>query len=436
MYIIDKIFEILATIDSMFWEYAFIVICSAGLYLTIISKGFQFKVLFNFKQNLLDIYSESKKKDQKGLNPFKLFFTSVGGMVGLGNIIMVGVAVMVGGPGSIFWMWVASFCGMLIKYSEIYLGVKHRVSNGKGSYNGGPMYYLQIVFKRKAWAYLSAVLLCIYGVEVLQFLILVNRIEYSFSFQRSYIVIGLIILVFYSATGGMKRLSTICSIIMPVFMVFYVLACSYIIILNLSALHEVLITIITSAFNGTAALGGFIGSTAIQAAYLGTSKAVYSGDIGIGYDSVVQSETRVLHPHKQARLSIYALFIDTFICTMTTITICITGAWHKFQHIDHEEVMSVVLGEYFIYSDIFLTIVLFFAGFTTIIAYFVAGVKSAEFIFPKYGKVIYLTYGILAFIICSNFTIEKVATIMGLSGVLLVLLNITAIMKMRNEIRF
>jgi len=433
---IDYFFYILSEVDSFFWSYVgFVIICVSGLYLTFKSKGEQFRVLFNIRKNIKMLLADAATS-KEGLHPFKLFFASVGGMIGIGNIVMVGIAVMLGGPGTIFWMWVASFCGMLIKYSEIYLGVKHRVPNGKGSFNGGPMYYLQDVFKNKFWAILSAILLCIYGVEVFQFTTLVDRFETTFKFDRDIIVYTLLIATLYSASGGINRLANVCAVMMPFFLISYLIACSYIIFMNISLLPDLIINIFKSAFTGQAAVGGFAASTMLHAAYLGTSKAVYSGDIAIGYDSVVQSETRVLCPINQARLSIIALFMDTVICTFSSITIAITGAWHRMQNFEPSEVMARIFDEYFPFSEYFLTAVLFFAGFTTVIAFFVVGTKAAMFLFPKYGKIIYLIYGATSFVFFANFPEEKVAIMMNVTSVFLVILNIVAIIKMRKEIEF
>ena len=433
----DIIFEILAKIDNFFWSYiGFSIVCISGVFLTIFSLGKQFRVLFSMRKIVKELLEESKDKTKAGLHPIKLLFASVGGMIGIGNIVGVGIAVMIGGPGSIFWMWVASFCGMLIKYSETYLGVKHRVPNGKGSYNGGPMYYLQDVFKSKFWAKLAAFLLCIYGVEVFQFVTLVDRFEHTFKIDRDIIVYSLLAATLYSASGGINRLATICSAIMPFFMGIYLIACSYIILSHYYALPSLFAEIGTSAFTGHAAIGGFAASTMIQTAYLGSSKAVYSGDIGIGYDSVVQSETRVASPIKQARLSILALFMDTIICTLSSLTIAVTGAWYKLQHIEPSDVMSTIFSDYFPFSEYFLTAVLFFAGFTTVIAFFTVGLKSANFLSEKYGKKIYFVLGTFAFIFFSHFSEEKVVIIMSLTSVFLVTLNIIAIIKMRNEIKF
>jgi len=437
MTFMDMVFNTIAYCDELFWGYiGWILITIAGIYLTVISRGLQFRALASFRHNLNQIFSSSADSHQIGIHPLKLYFASVGGMVGLGNIVFISTAIVIGGPGSIFWMIVASICGMLLKYSEIYLGVKYRIKNDQGGFDGGPMYFLQHAFKSKKVAYLFAFLLCLYGVEISNFLVLVNRIESSFNLDK-YLVIGLLLIaVIYTAIGGINRLANICSVIMPVFMLSYIFICLYIIADNASALPNFFWLVASSAFSEHAVFGGFAGSTMVMAAYYGISKTVYSGDIGIGYDSIVQSTTRLVNPKMQATMAIYALLTDTIICLLTNITLGVTGAWYKLNHVPSSDIVATVLADYLPYSDYFVTLLLFFAGFTTIIAYLAAGTKCANFISPKYGRTIYLLYAIFAFIFFCNFSQEKVITIMSLLSGLLVLLNVTGIIRLKKQIEF
>lgn len=433
----EDILLIIQQINTIFWEYiGLVAILGIGIYLTYRSKGMQFKVLYNFKLHFNELRHEGRQTGRDGIHPFKLFFASVGGMVGIGNIVSVGAAIIIGGPGSIFWMWVTSFAGMLIKYSEIYLGIKYRISNGKGSYNGGPMYYLQAAFKNKIWAYLSAFLLCIYGIEIYQFTVIVDRVEHTFDLDRSMVMICILMMCVYTVTGGIKRMANICSVMMPIFMVTYVLVCLYIISMNYQALPEIFFSIFHGAFNGHAPLGGFVGSSMLLVSSTGVARGVYASDIGVGYDSVVQSETMAEYPMQQARISIYALFADTFICMMTTLILAVTGAWHNMGHLSHEKVVPHVLSLYLPYADLFMTCLLFLAGFTTVVAYFSAGLKNAAFINNKYGSTIYIIYAICAFVFFSYYPADEIAPIMFFISGLLLLINVSGIIKLIKDVKF
>lgn len=433
----NMLMDLVALLENYYWSYlGWLLIVGSGVYLTYISRGLQFRALFNFRANIKEIYDQAHDKRYAGINPFKLYFASVGGMVGLGNIVFISTAVMIGGPGSIFWTIIASFSGMLLKYSEIYLGMKYRVKNSRGGFDGGPAYFLQKAFGGKFFACLFAVILCLYGVEISNFLIIVDRVEHSFDFNRNVIIAIFLVVVIYSSIGGIKRLANICSAIMPVFMIGYIIFAIYVIACNYAMLPEFCRTVLVSAFTGQAPIGGFVGSTMILSAYLGISKTVYSGDIGIGYDSIMQSESRIVCPRMQSILSIYAIFTDSFICVLTNVMIGVTGAWYTLNGYAPSDIVAQLLSQYIPYSDSFMTLLLFFAGYTTIIAYLAAGMKCAKFLHNKYGEFTYLLYAIFAFIFFCNFPQDQVMLIMSLLSGILVLINVFGILKLRKEIEF
>ena len=144
----EAIFGFLSQLDIILWDYiGIIIILFVGVFLTIYSKFFQFRALFKLRTYIKDLVACSGKNKQ-GTHPLKLYFASVGGMVGLGNIVTVVSTVTLGGPGSLIWLWIASFLGMLVKYSEVYLGIKYRVKNNENGFDGGPMYYLRVALKQ------------------------------------------------------------------------------------------------------------------------------------------------------------------------------------------------------------------------------------------------------------------------------------------------
>lgn len=431
----DLFFDFLSLLDDLLWTYiSLAVILFSGIYFTISSKFFQFRSVFKIRSHVRDLI-QCAGEEKEGLHPIKLYFASVGGMVGIGNIVTVMAAVTMGGPGSLVWLWMASFCGMLVKYSEIYLGIKYRVSDNKGVYNGGPMYYLQTAFGNKFLSYIVCVLLCIYGAEIAQFLVVTDTIVNTTGSNR-YAVIGvLLVLVMLGAVGGVSRLANICSALMPPFIICYVLIGLWVIFDHAAELPSVLKMILQSAFLGHAPVGGFVGSTILLAAHYGVSRAVYSGDIGIGYDSTVQSETQTLYPEKQARMAIFGLFTDSFICTITILIALLTGVW-KAENLQPSEYISVALSDYIAYIDIFTMCLFFIAAYTTIVGYLVVGQKCAQFISPKFGKVVYIIYSMFAFVVFSFQTQEKVILVMSVSGGLLMLINILGVFKLRKDIKF
>lgn len=436
---IDRIFEYLKFIENFLWNYiGFGFICVSGLYLTFYSKGFQFYALRNFSRNFKKSTRKSQDPNIKGVNPLKLYLTAVGGMVGIGNIMNVAAAVCIGGLGSIFWMCAAAFFGMLIKYSEIYLGIKYRVLNSNRRYDGGPMFFLPIAFGEKLGkflAYFVAALLCIYSIEIYQFSMLVQIMQDYFVIDKNLIILFLLSLVLYVGIGGVNRLATLCSALTPIFILLYMGICLCIIGANIAALPSVILGIFKSAFIGQAPIGGFVGSTMMLAGYHGARTAVYSGDIGIGYDSVIQSETNTSQRKFQAQMAMYALLTDNLLCTLTALSIGASGIWQT-NVLDFEKVMLNLIYDTLPYSKFFTLVLLFFAGYTTITAFFTAGLKTSTFISKKWGKYLFFLSSCILFTSFSYLSTEKAFTIMMISAGLLMLVNLTAILKLSHQIDF
>ncbi len=436
----NNFFDFLTMFDDLLWSYiALFLIILMGVYLTIKQDFFQLKVLFNPRKYIGELL-KCAKKGENGIHPIKLYFASVGGMVGLGNLVWVVAVITMGGPGGLVWMWFASFIGMIVKYSEIYLGIKYRVKT-KNGYDGGPMYYLSAAFKNsrmkldKIMPVIVCVLLCIYGAEVSQFLIITDTFVETFGMSR-YLTIGILLfLVMICAVGGVHRLSSICSVMMPPLMISYVLLGVWIISTNIDVLPAILHNIIVDAFTLKSSVGGFVGANIILAAHYGVARAVYSGDIGIGYDSIVQSETQTLYPERQARVAIFALFSDTLICTITVLIILITDVI-SIENLKQSEYVMYAISNYIPHAKIYMAVLFFIAGFTTIIGYLVVGQKCAKFLNNKFGSRIYITYAIFAFTVFAFHDQTKVMLIMSVSGGLLMLINISGIFILRKKIDF
>ncbi len=434
---VDSFFCILGAIESFYWTYiGFSLVTAIGLYFTLRSGFYQFKVLAHPIRTIKAVQRSSVGGD--GISPFRVYFASVGGMVGLGNIVLVITAITAGGPGALFWLWIASFCGMLIKYSEIYLGMKFRVDDGRNGHHGGPMIYLQKAFKNKILARTTPVIFCallaIYGVEIAQFVVVTDVITDTFSLSRPLVLGGLLFLTLYGGFGGIRRLANISTALMPPFIVGYIVACLYVVGAHLFELPGILGTVLQSAFTGHAAVGGFVGSSMMMALQLGTARAVYSGDLGIGYDSIIQSESKAKDPATQACLSIFGVATDTLICTMSILVVLTTGLWKTDVEACHA--VSSALSQFFPHSHIFMGILIFIAGYTTVIAYLAVGEKAMQWLFPVWGRRVYFVFAACSFIAFSFLDQCHAVTVMALSGGLLMLTNLAGIWTLRHEIEF
>jgi AGCS family alanine or glycine:cation symporter len=429
----NHIINYLNLFDTFFWGYiGFTLVLVLGLFLSFKMRFFQVFGLIKILKNFLEM-SRNPTKNKKGLHPLRVFFSSVGGMVGIGNVIGIITAVQIGGPGALFWVWVAAPLGAIIKYSEIFLGIKHRVANNSGGYDGGPMYYLKHAFKSKSIPIIACILLCIYGVEIYQFKVVTDSISQNLNINPLFVGFIVLALVIYASKGGIARLSKVCSSIMPLFMGVYILMSLIVVGSNITILPAILCNVFKCAFSGNSAVGGFAGASIIITIKQGISRAVYSGDIGIGYDSIIQSETSATAPHKQALLGILGVFIDNLICSLSILVILVTNTWN-LNISSGTELAQKAFSIHFPFMNVFMPLFLFFAGYTTIIAFFCVGIKCAKFINKKYGVFIYFIYAISSFVLFSFVDQTKALLIMSLSGGGLVFINLIAIFILRKQI--
>jgi AGCS family alanine or glycine:cation symporter len=427
--------EQLDAVENLMWTYFGVpIVILLGVYLSIKSNFFQirhlptvFKTFFGFLR--------FRNTSERGVHPLKAFFAAVGGCVGIGNIVGICTAVQLGGPGALFWIWVTALAGMILKYSEVYLGLRYRVSNGRGGYNGGPMYFLAHVFKQTWVPQLVCLLLCIYGVEVYQFSVIATSVTTNLGFNHYIVVAILLGLVIFAGSGGVRRVGSISSKSLPLFVFIYVGMGAWVLFNNLSVLPSVFKEIFVSAFTGHAAFGGFAGAGIIATMSYGIRRGCYTGDIGVGYASVIHSESSVQVPEKQAALAIFDIFLDTFIvCTTSLFLILATGIWHE--PIEAGMLVQMALGQYFPYMHVFMPIFLFMLGYNTINAYFCVGLKCAEHLSPRWGRTIYYAYAVVALLLFSFMGTAQAQTVMAIAGVSLLILNGIGIFLLRHEISF
>lgn len=433
---LNYVFNFLMEADAAFWGYiGFSIIIFLGCYLTFTTRFFQIRafphVVHTFVQEIFH-----RPVGARGLHPLKAFFASVGGMLGVGNVVGIVTAIQLGGPGALLWVWVAGFAGTLIKYSEIYLGLKYRVQNERQSYDGGPMYFLKKAFSVKWVSVIVCILLCIYGAEIYQFNVVVETIAYSWNIDHYLVAIGLLGLILFAAMGGVPRVAKVCSWIMPAFMLVYICMSLWVIGSHFTDLPAIMAMVIKSAFSGHAALGGFAGSTMMLAIQNGMAGACYAADIGIGYDSTIQSESHTVFPERQARMAFFGVCLDNFICTLSILVVLVTGLWQTSIGSESAPLVQMAFSQYFPFMHIIMPLFIFILGYTTLIAYLIVGMKCAKYLFPRNGAKFYIGYSIFVFTFFSFFDQTQALLVMRMAGALLLIINLTGIYRLRKEINF
>lgn len=431
---LTDLFHFLAKADDFFWGYVgCALILVLGFFLSLKAGFFQVRSFPSICKNFISSL-KNRATQQRGIHPIKVFFASTGGMIGIGNIVGIVTAVQIGGPGALVWVWVAGVIGAIVKYCEIYLGFKYRVANNEGGYDGGPMYFLKKAFKSPLFPLAVAFLLCIYGVDIYQFSVITDSLSSNWHLPRPLVVGVLLALVLFASLGGVARIGKLCSLVMPVFLVVYLLITLFVLGSEASRLPQVIVDVFRAAFSGHAAVGGFAGASVLLAIQHGFARAAYSSDIGIGYDSIIQSESSSTRPEMQGRLAILGVFIDNLICTLSILIVLVTGVWAE--PLQGSQLVQVALSAYIPYMEYFIPLFFIVTGYTTLIAYFVVGLKCARYLFPRLGRKIFITYSVVSFCFFSFVPQNHALLVMSVSGALLLLTNLTAIFRLRHEIVF
>ena len=431
----EQFFYYLDLFENILWGYIGVpIIMLLGIYLCFHSNFVQIRKFPAILKTFFSFLKVSENR-KEGVHPLKAFFACVGGCVGVGNIVGICTAVQIGGPGALLWIWITALVGMVLKYAEVYLGLRYRVANPNGGYNGGPMYFLQKVFKKPWIPQFVCLLLCIYGVEVYQFSVVTTSISQNLDLNQYLVTAVLLALVIFAGSGGVQRVGSISSAIIPLFVILYVGMGFWVLLNNLSGIPEVLQQVFATAFTGQAAVGGFVGSTLITTISQGVRRGCYTGDLGVGYASVIHSESSVTVPEKQASLVIFDIFLDTFlICTTSVMLVLVTQLWQ--QPIEGSMLIQTALAQYFPYMEFFMPLFLFLLGYSTINAYFCVGLKSAEFLSPKRGRAFYYVYAVGVLIIFSLFDTAQAQSLMTIAGGLLLVINCYGIFRLRKEISY
>jgi alanine or glycine:cation symporter, AGCS family len=417
------------------WIIASVLFFVVGLYFTIKTKFVQMR---GFKKSIQYLVGyDSTNDDKNSVSPFEAFFASVGGAVGIGNIAGICAAVKYGGPGAIFWVWVTAFLGILLKYNEVYLAMITRRKNKDGSYSGGPMMVFETLFNNKLLAYVQAILLSLYSIEIYQFSIAKQSIVRNWNISAQYeplVVIVFLVLILLVVRGGVKSVGRVSQYIIPIFVLVFFMMSAYVLIINISKLPVVLYNIIVTAFVPSAALGGVIGVSVGEAVKIGVQRACYAADVGIGYTSIIHSQTSETDPKKQASLTFASIFIDLFgVCTLSMVLVLVGLTPLEIQTISHESYIDFLFNQYFPYMHIFMPIFYCLLGFSTITAFYTVGLSCASYI-HHHGRTCFHIIAVCSFLYFSRYESDLSYQIMAIIGALLLIINVISYTVVSNRI--
>jgi AGCS family alanine or glycine:cation symporter len=282
---------------------------------------------------------------------------------------------------------------------------------------------------------LVCILLAAYGIEIFMFNVMADSISVNWGIELWIVVTVLCFATFAVALGGIKRVGEVCGAIIPLFIILYFFMCAWVLAMHASELPHVFKDIFYGAFTTQAAQGGFVGSTVSLAISTGLSRGAYSGDIGVGYTSIIYAESQTRDFQRLSCLTIVGIFLDTFvICTLSVLVVLATGIWNT--GIDVSLMVQESLALHFPLMQFFMPFFLFLLGYTTLLAYFVVGVKCAKYLSPKWGPPFYYLCGAIALPLFAFTKANHAFTVMSLLGAMLLLINLFGMFLLRKKIVF
>lgn len=429
--------HIIDVIDSFLWGWPLIILLFGTHIFMTIRTGFVQKSVFKAIK-----LSVTKDKEASGdVSQFGALTTALSSTIGTGNIIGVGTAIALGGPGSVLWMWLTGIFGMATKYSETLISVKYRVKSEDGSIIGGAMYALERGLKMKwlgiVFAFLAAI--CAFGIGcTVQANAVTANITENIKVSPWIVAAILTVLVGLVIIGGIKIITRVSEILVPFMAAFYFLGCVVILIMNWDVLGQAIVTIVQAAFSPRAIGGGFIGSTVMMACRYGFARGLFSNESGMGSAPLVAAAAQTRNPKRQALVSMTGTFWDTVvICLLTGLVLvsCII----KHPEIDGLSgngalLTSLAFGKIpFIGTPVLIVGLVTFA-FSTILGWYYYGERCAIYLFGERAKWVYKILWVIGVFVGSVIELNLVWNIADILNGLMAIPNIIAVLLLSNMI--
>ncbi|AIG42749.1 TPA: sodium:alanine symporter family protein [Streptococcus suis] len=377
--------ELFKAINNLVWgPPLLLLLVGTGVYFTLRLGIFQISKL----PTAFRLIFSSDQSGQGDVSSFAALCTALAATVGTGNIVGVATAITTGGPGALFWMWVAAFFGMATKYVEGFLAIKYRTKDANGQAAGGPMHYITLGMGQKwkplaVFFAISGVLVALLGIGTFsQVNSITASLETSFGLEPPLVSVITAISIVFVVFGGIEKISDVSTKIVPFMAILYILASITVLAVHWDQLLPTLALVFKSAFTPAAAVGGFAGATVQQAIQRGIARGVFSNESGLGSAPIAAAAAKSDNPVEQGLISMTGTFIDTLIiCTLTGFTILVTDQWSVEGLAGApltQAAFSTVFGQPGVLA---LTISLVLFAYTTILGWSYYGERCIEFLF-------------------------------------------------------
>ncbi|MEX2785233.1 alanine/glycine:cation symporter family protein [Streptococcus sp. H49] len=423
--------EFFTAVDDIVWGAPLLVLLvGTGIYLTIRLGLLQ---VFKLPKAFALIFAEDQGDGD--ISSFAALTTALAATVGTGNIVGVATAIKSGGPGALFWMWVAAFFGMATKYAEGLLAIKYRTKDANGEVAGGPMHYI-INGMGNRWKplavffALSGVLVAWLGLGTFsQVNSITSSFENTFSFSPQAVSILIALLVAIVIFGGIQSISKVSEKVVPFMAGSYMLAVLAIIFMNADQIIPAFASILKGAFTGTAAVGGFTGAVVKEAIQKGITRGVFSNESGLGSAPIAAAAAKTDEPVEQGLISMTGTFIDTLIiCTLTGLAIIVTDKW-TIQGLEGAPLTQATFSSLFGSAGaVMLTFCLVLFAFTTILGWSYYGERCFEFLFGTRYLFLYRLIFIAMVALGGFLKLDLIWTIADIVNGLMALPNLIALL--------
>ena len=407
----DIISSIVGKINGFLWDFALLfLLCGTGIYFTIRLKFVQIvKFKDGWDRTFGGLSLRGKAADKEGMSSFQSLATAVAAQVGTGNLAGAATALIAGGPGAIFWMWLSAFFGMATIFVEASLGQQYKTVTESGNAIGGPAYYIKAAFKGVFGKFLAG-LFAIFIILALGFMgnmVQSNSISGAFAnafpqIKPIYIGIACALVAAFIFIGGLKRIASFAEKTVPIMALFYIIGSVIILIMNIKNLPSSIVLIFTSAFNPQAVIGGGLGIGVQQAMRYGVARGLFSNEAGMGSTPHAHALAKVKHPCEQGVVAMIGVFFDTFIVvTLTALVILSSDILQtKIYPLDTvsaipETLKGVGLPQaafsngFGFFGVVFVAVCLLFFAFTTIIGWYFFGEQNVKYLFGEKAVKVY-----------------------------------------------
>ena len=435
----DQTTQIIQSINSLLWGmYGLIpLLVGTGLYFTFKLRFVQIKrFVMAVKHVFGGITLFGRKADKDGMSSFQSLATAISAQVGTGNLAGVATAIAMGGPGAIFWMWIAAFFGMATIFSEAVLAQLYRTRDAHGHLTGGPAYYISQGLGSKTLAAFFSVAIII-ALGFVGNMVQANSIAGAFytAFNVPTWVTGIFtfIIAGFIFIGGIRRIASFAEKMVPIMALIYVIGSLTIIFTNLEGVMHALEMIFVGAFDPMAATGGVIGAGIKEAIRYGVARGLFSNEAGMGSTPHAHAVARVEHPAEQGLVAMFGVFTTVVIVTFTGIVILVTGVLDfKTTGIElTQHAYTVGLGSF---GMAFVAVCLFFFAFSTIMGWYFFGEQNVRFLFRSRGVLAYRVI-VCAFIVTgAMLKVDFVWSLADLFNGLMVLPNLVALVALHKVV--